>query len=57
MGQPAKGLQNKSSADWGEPADQEGLPVAQSGSVPTSEGGATVSYYKGLQAVSEDLPS
>lgn len=28
VGQPAKGLQNKSSADWGEPADQEGLPGA-----------------------------
>lgn len=27
VGQPAKGLQNKISADWGEPANQEGLPV------------------------------
>lgn len=27
VGQPAKGLQNKISADWEEPANQEGLPV------------------------------
>lgn len=26
-GQPAKGLQNNISADWGEPAEQEGLSI------------------------------
>lgn len=55
VGQPAKVLQNKISADWGEPANQEGLPVGLGGCVTALRGGVTVLLQSPSEQPTENL--